>query len=41
LGLGSENEDDDEYEAGGTYPKLVFVLVLLLVLDIGLFEMKF
>jgi hypothetical protein len=37
LGLGSENEDDDEYEAGGTYPKLVFVRVL----DIGLFKIKF
>ena len=34
-----ENEDDEESESVGTLPNLVFVLVLLLVLDIGIFKM--
>ena len=40
LGLDNEN-DDDEYESGVTSSNLVFVLVLLLVLDIGIFEMAY
>ena len=40
MALGNEDEDDDEYESGrGTLPNLVFVLGLLLVLDILIFEM--
>jgi hypothetical protein len=40
LGLDNEYEDDDEYDSGVTLPNLVFVLVLvlLLVLDFGVFE---
>ena len=33
-----DNEDDEEYENVRTLPNLVFVLVLVLVLDIGIFE---
>jgi hypothetical protein len=40
LALNFEYEDDDEYEAGDMLPNFVPVLVLLLVLDNGIFEMS-
>jgi len=37
----NEYEDDDEYEAAGTPSNHIFVLVLLLVFDIDIFEIGF
>jgi hypothetical protein len=39
LNFEYEYEDDDEYEAEDMLPNIVLVLVLLLVLDNGIFEM--
>ncbi len=39
MALNFEYEDDDEYETGDMLPNIVLVLVLLLVLDNGIFEM--
>jgi hypothetical protein len=36
--MNNENEDDDAYESVNMLPDLVFVFVLVLVLNLGIFK---